>query len=63
MLCWMCGKTRTDRVTNEDIRSMLGVAHIDVKMHKYCSRWFWHVRRMPISAPCTSCGVEGLGSF
>ena len=28
MLRWMCGKTRTNKVRNEDIHRLVGVAHI-----------------------------------
>ena len=34
MLRWMCGKTRMDKVRNEDIRSLVGVAPIEDKMRE-----------------------------
>jgi hypothetical protein len=32
MLCWMCGKTRQNRIKNDDIRYIVGVVHIVEKM-------------------------------
>ena len=34
ILRWMCGKTRIDKVRNEDIRSLVGVAPIEYKMRE-----------------------------
>ena len=51
MLKWMCGKTRMDKVRNEDIRSLVGVAPIEDKMRENRLRWFGHVGRRPIDAP------------
>jgi len=34
MLRWMCGKTRRDKVRNEDILTKVGVAPIEEKMEK-----------------------------
>ena len=48
MLRWMCGKTRMDKVKNEDIRSLVGVAPIEDKMGENCLRWFGHIGRRPL---------------
>ena len=34
MLRWMCGKIKMDKVRNEDIRSLVGVASIEDKMKR-----------------------------
>ena len=36
ILRWMCGKTRMDKVRNEDIRSLVGVAPVEDKMRENC---------------------------
>ena len=51
MLRWMCGKTSMDKVRNEDIRSLVGVAPIEDKMREHRLRWFGHVGRRPIDTP------------
>ena len=50
MLRWMCGKIRMDKVRNENIRSLVGVASIEDKMRENRLRWFGHVRCRPIDA-------------
>ena len=47
----MCGKTRIEKVRNEDIRSLVGVALIEDKMRENRLRWFGHIRRRPTDAP------------
>jgi hypothetical protein len=47
MLRWMCGKTRRDRIRNETVREMVGVAPIDEKLRENRLRWFGHVYRRP----------------
>ena len=50
MLKWMCGKTRMDKVRNEDIHSLVGVAPIEDKMREDRLRWFGHIGRRPTDA-------------
>ena len=47
MLRWMCGKTRKDKVRNEHIRGLVGVAPIEDKIRENRLRWYGHVRRRP----------------
>ena len=55
ILRWMCGKTRKDRVRNEDIRKMVGVAPIQDKLRENRLRWFGHVQRRPTEAVVRRC--------
>ena len=50
MLRWMCGKTRMDKVRNEDIRNLVGIALIKNKMRENRLRWFGHIGRRPMDA-------------
>ena len=45
MLRWMYGKTRMDKVRNEDIRRLVGVAPIKDKMRENYLRRFGHIGR------------------
>ncbi|EYC39252.1 hypothetical protein Y032_0666g1335 [Ancylostoma ceylanicum] len=45
MLRWTQGLTGIDRVRNDDVRSMFGVAPIVAKMRKTRLRWYGHVFR------------------
>ena len=54
MLRWFCGHTRRDRVRNEVIRDMVGVAPIEEKFIQHRLRWFGHVQRRPPKAPVRS---------
>uniref|UniRef100_A0A914WJ69 Reverse transcriptase domain-containing protein n=1 Tax=Plectus sambesii TaxID=2011161 RepID=A0A914WJ69_9BILA len=47
MLCWMCGLTRLDRVQNEVVRRMVGMAEITDKMQEGPIWWFGHVTCRP----------------
>ena len=47
----MCGKTKIDKVRNEDIRTLVGVAPIEDKMRKNRLRWFGHIGCRPTDAP------------
>ena len=41
----MYGKTRKNKVKNEDIRRQIGIAHIKDKLRENNLRWFDHVGR------------------
>jgi len=45
MSCWMCGKTKQDRIRKDNIRERVGVAPIVEKMVETRLRWFGHVER------------------
>ncbi|VFQ75973.1 unnamed protein product [Cuscuta campestris] len=55
MLRWMCGKTRLDRISNEDIRCQVGMAPVEDKLREARLRWFGHVRRRDADAPVQRC--------
>ena len=40
-----------NKVRNEDIHSLVGVAPIEDKMRENRLRWFGHIRRRPMDAP------------
>ena len=44
MLRWMCDKTNMDKVRNENIRMLIGIAPIENKMKENRLRWFGHIR-------------------
>ena len=50
MLRWICGKTLKERIRNEHIREMVGVAPIEDKMRENRLRWFGHIQRKPLDA-------------
>ena len=50
MLRWICGKTLKDRIRNEHIREIVGVAPIEDKMRENRLRWFGHIQRKPLDA-------------
>ena len=50
MIRWMCGKTRKDKMRNEHIRGLVGVAPIQDKIRENRLRWFGHIRRRPVNA-------------
>ncbi|VDP35753.1 unnamed protein product [Heligmosomoides polygyrus] len=45
MLRWACGRTRRDKVRNEDVRAVMKTAPIQLKMRKQRLRWYGHVLR------------------
>ena len=47
----MCSKTRMDKVRNEDICQLVGVAPIEDKMRENCLRWFGHIGCRSRDAP------------
>ena len=47
MLRWSLGVTRLDRVPNETIRLVMGVAPIQEKIRERRLRWYGHVKRSP----------------
>ncbi|XGW12132.1 hypothetical protein V3C99_013090 [Haemonchus contortus] len=51
MLGWACGWTRLDRVRNEDVRTAMQTAPLQLKMREQRLRWFGHVLRRPKSHP------------
>ena len=46
----MCGKTRMDKIRNEDIRSLVGIAPIEDKMRENHLQWFDHIKRKAMNA-------------
>ena len=46
----MCGKTKVDKVRNENIRSLVGVAPVEDKMRENRLRWFGHIGRRRMDA-------------
>ncbi|XP_070043285.1 uncharacterized protein [Nicotiana tomentosiformis] len=55
MLRWMCGRTKLDKIRNEDIRVKVGMAPMEDKMREARLRWFGHVRRRRLDAPVRRC--------
>ena len=50
MLRWICGKTLKDRIQNEHIWEMVGVASIEYKMRENWLWWFRHIQWKPLDA-------------
>jgi hypothetical protein len=44
MLGWICGNTKRDRVRNDNIREILGVAPVEENLVQYYLRWFEHIQ-------------------
>ncbi|EPB75540.1 common central domain of tyrosinase [Ancylostoma ceylanicum] len=51
MLRWACGFTRRDKVPNEDIRTIMQTAPIQLKLRAQRLRWYGHVMRRPSLCP------------
>jgi len=51
MICWICGYTRLDKISNEIIRGKLGVTSIEDKIREVRFRWFVHIRKRVMDAP------------
>ena len=51
MLRWKCGKTRKDRIINERVQELLGVASIGDQIRETHLRWFGPVQRKPSMVP------------
>ena len=51
MLGWMCGKTRKDKIRNEDILRQVGIAPIEDKLRENRLQWFRHIRRRSRDVP------------
>ena len=43
MLGWMCGKTRKDKIRNEDIHRQVGIVPIEDKLRENRLQWFRHI--------------------
>ena len=63
MFRWMSGKTRKDRIRNEEISTKLGLSAIEDKMRECHLRWFGHVQRRPIDAPIRKSEMLDLGQL
>ncbi|EYC34345.1 hypothetical protein Y032_0001g372 [Ancylostoma ceylanicum] len=62
MLRWTWGNTRLDRVRNEDVRPLSGVAPVTAKMREARLRWYSHVLRSDeslVAKPAMNITVEG----
>ena len=55
MICWVCGHTRLDKISNEVIRGKLGVVYIEDKIREARLRWFGHIKRRSMDAPVRRC--------
>jgi hypothetical protein len=54
ILRWICGHTKKNRITNDDIRDKLGVASIQEKLVQHRLQWFGHIQRSPPEASVRS---------
>ncbi|KAI8543266.1 hypothetical protein RHMOL_Rhmol08G0203600 [Rhododendron molle] len=62
MLRWVCGKTRRDKIRNETVREMVGVAPIQEKVRENRLRWFGHGYRRPEDAVVKRADIIALDS-
>lgn len=49
ILRWICGKTKTNKIKNDNTRESAGVVPIEEKMVENKFRWFERVERKPIN--------------
>uniref|UniRef100_A0A0V0GTR4 Putative ovule protein n=1 Tax=Solanum chacoense TaxID=4108 RepID=A0A0V0GTR4_SOLCH len=63
MLRWMCGFTRRDKITNEDIRDKVGVTSVEDKMQEVRLRWFGYVIRRCTDALVRRCERLAMDGF
>ncbi|PHT38147.1 T-complex protein 1 subunit epsilon [Capsicum baccatum] len=63
MLRCMCGINRGDRVQNETIREKVRVASVEDKMREVRLRWFGHMTRRGMDAPCDLIIALAFGEF
>ncbi|KAG5569693.1 hypothetical protein H5410_059459 [Solanum commersonii] len=60
----MCGRTRRNRIRNEDIGDKVRVVSMEDKMREVILRWFRHVKRRCTDASmqkCQNLAMGGLG--
>jgi len=50
MLRLMCGKTRRDRIRNDNIRERVGITPIVEKMVENKLTWFGYIERRPVDS-------------
>jgi hypothetical protein len=62
ILRWICGHTRRDRVQNDDIREILGVAPVEEKLTQHRLRWYVHIQRRPAEAPICNGVIRRTGN-
>nr|CDJ85325.1 uncharacterized protein LOC100840703 [Haemonchus contortus] len=51
MLRWACGWTRLDKTGNEDVRAIIQVAPVQLKIRQERLRWYGLVMRRPPNHP------------
>ena len=51
MLRWSCGRTRCDRIRNEEIRKTIKVTEINKKIQERKLRWYGHIMRRDDNYP------------
>jgi hypothetical protein len=62
MLGWICGNTKRDRVRNDNIREILGVAPVEENLVQYYLRWFEHIQQRPTEAPIYNGVIRQTGN-
>ena len=59
MLRWMAGVSRSERRTNQTIRTAFGVQPISLVVRQHRLRWFGHIERNMENQICRAIEVEG----